>query len=39
MCSAMLEVALDVQQELITGQVPMAVYQDKLVQLELGESL
>ena len=37
-CAAMLEVALDVKQGTITGQVPIAVYQDKLAQLKLGES-
>ena len=34
----MLELALDVKQALIIGQVPIAVYQDKLAQLKLGES-
>ena len=37
-CAAMLEVALDVKQGTITGQVPIAVYQDKPAQLKLGES-
>jgi len=31
-------VALEVKQAPITGQVPIAIYQDKLAQLKLGES-